>query len=165
MASLRFRARLSTAVMLVVSGSFLLGVATRRTLGVSSLLLGGLGLLAAWLGSVPTKVGVVVGAASAIALVRRAPVFPFRYLVSDGRADWDLDPSLRSLHQTLEGCKSRFAVAVGSIWLTVEALCVVASAYVGVDTRPLFDLGIFALLWSAVATWYALGGACAIIWL
>ena len=93
-----------------------------------ALILGGICLFLAYVGTPRMKLAVCASAVAAVWLVHKRPVWPFGNLLGYRPPAHLLDPALTPLRAALEEGKSRQLYRVGIGWLAVDSTLIVASA-------------------------------------
>ena len=93
-----------------------------------ALILGGICLFLAYVGTPRMKVAACASAVAAVWLVHKRPVSPFGNLLGYRPPAHLLDPALTPLRAALEEGKSRQLYRVGIGWLAVVSTVIVASA-------------------------------------
>jgi len=136
------------------------------TLGLLSLALSPLALLALYVGDVMTKLILLVSTATGAVLVGRQPVFPFSHLLIRRRRPDFQQQTLEPLETRLNQARSRSIVAVSAFWMMIE-LWITHLGWRHGWTNTEYGTsvgGLIAVLWVAAAVSISLGATSAILW-
>lgn len=133
----------------------------RRVLGLLSLALCSLALLAQYFGSITARLAVLAATIAGMILAGHRDVFPFSHLSQSAHP---LSPTLSTLRASLRHARDRILLPMSTAWLSCQV--VVASIGWGRGwNATTWEINVSAILWTTAIACISLGATSAILWL